>query len=64
MHKYTIVVHTYIGHGSYVIGFRRIRCKPEDLPKRMTDVTRGEPHFSIPGWPEVNFPNGVSYYAK
>jgi hypothetical protein len=61
--RYTIVMHDYIGYGSYNISFRRIRCKPEACEERMRDVSRGVPHFLIPGWPEIQFADGEPYFT-
>jgi hypothetical protein len=29
----------------------------------MRDVSRGVPHFLIPGWPEIQFADGEPYFT-
>ncbi len=51
MKRYTFVCHEYIGYGSYVISWRRIRCAPELLQRYLKkDPTI---HFVLNGWPKV-----------
>jgi hypothetical protein len=55
MKKYTMVYHQYIGHGSYVVEFRRIRDKPSNL--RRYSRSCGDLHFIISGWPKIVHPD-------
>lgn len=58
MRRYTLIFHNYIGYGSYVIEFKRVRCSPKDL-RRYTNGRYGELHYVIEGWPSITGPDGV-----
>lgn len=57
--RLTFCFHEYIGYGSYVITYKRAFCSPERLEKYKSV---GDLHFIIPGWPEITYPDGTSYF--
>ena len=58
MRRWTLIFHNYIGYGSYIIEFKRVRSKAENL-KRYERY--GALHFIIPGWPPVAYPDGQAW---
>jgi hypothetical protein len=55
MRRYTLIFHHYIGYGSYVIDFKRIRCRPNALASYRL---KGDLHFVVSGWPPVSHSDG------
>ncbi len=53
--KYTLVLHEYIGYGSYIIIFKRISGRP-------STTTYPNLHFVIPGWPKIQSTDGALYF--
>lgn len=55
MKRFTLVLHSYMGYGSYFVHFKRVRCKPEMLGRYSE---RNDVHFIITGWPPIAYPGG------
>ncbi len=59
MRKYTLVYHVYIGHGSYIIEFKRVDCTPKGLEQYKKNHNL---HFIINGHPKMVCADGIPVF--
>ncbi len=57
--RYTLVFHSYIGYGGYVVDFKRVKANDAQL-ERMKNLI--DLHFVIDGWPRITFSDDVTWF--